>query len=180
MFVSKPVKNCRVRRYSVKRSGSLMGSKKIKIQLEDDDGGKYDLALQGNISKTKIIKLIEVLDLLEIEGKHPEFENNAQVRDKGDFTSLGSKIWNLAEQKFPYTAFTSSDILELYEDEFQKPIRLSAIATYLSRYSERGKLSKSKKGKEWLYKIVKKQPTGEQRTDQAYELPCRPSLEFSN
>lgn len=119
-----------------------MGSKKIKIQLEDADGGKYDLALQGNISKTKIIEFIEVLDLLEIEGKDPDFENNTKFRDKDDFTSLGSKIWNLVQQKFPNTAFTSSDILELYEDEYQKPIKLSAIATYLSRYSERGKLSK--------------------------------------
>ena len=110
-----------------------MGSKKIKIQLEDADGGKYDLALQGNISKTKIIKFIEVLDLLEIEGKDPDFEDNTKFRDKDDFTSLGSKIWNLVEQKFPNTAFTSSDILELYEDEYQKPIKLSAIATYLSR-----------------------------------------------
>jgi hypothetical protein len=157
-----------------------MGSKKIKIQLEDADGGKYDLALQGNISKTKIIKFIEVLDLLEIEGKDPDFEDNTKFRDKDDFTSLGSKIWNLVEQKFPYTAFTSSDILELYEDEYQKPIKLSAIATYLSRYSERGKLSKSKKGKEWLYKVVKKQPKAEQRLEETYELPNRPSHDFSN
>ena len=157
-----------------------MGSKKIKIQLEDADGGKYDLALQGNISKTKIIKFIEVLDLLEIEGKDPDFENNTKFRDKDDFTSLGSKIWNLVEQKFPNTAFTSSDILELYEDEYQKPIKLSAIATYLSRYSERGKLSKSKKGKEWLYKVVKKQPTAEQLLGETYELPSRPTHDFSN
>jgi hypothetical protein len=157
-----------------------MGSKKIKIQLEDADGGKYDLALQGNISKTKIIKFIEVLDRLEIEGKDPDFENNTKFRDKDDFTSLGSKIWNLVEQKFPNTAFTSSDILELYEDEYQKPIKLSAIATYLSRYSERGKLSKSKKGKEWLYKVVKKQPTAEQQLEETYELPSRPTHDFSN
>jgi hypothetical protein len=157
-----------------------MGSKKIKIQLEDADGGKYDLVLQGNISKTKIIKFIEVLDLLEIEGKHPDFENNTKFRDKDDFTSLGSKIWNLVEQKFPNTAFTSSDILELYEDEYQKPIKLGAVATYLSRYSERGKLSKSKKGKEWLYKVVKKQPTSEQRLEETYELPSTPSHDFSN
>ncbi|MDQ6865571.1 MAG: hypothetical protein M3044_17305 [Thermoproteota archaeon] len=157
-----------------------MGSKKIKIQLEDADGGKYDLALQGNISKTKIIKFIEVLDLLEIEGKDPNFENNTKFRDKDDFTSLGSKIWNLVEQKFPYTAFTSSDILELYEDEYQKPIKLSAIATYLSRYSERGKLSKTKKGKEWLYEVVKKQPTAEQWLEETYKLPSRPAHDFSN
>ena len=60
-----------------------MGSKKIKIQLEDADGGKYDLALQGNISKTKIIKFIEVLDLLEIEGKDPDFEDNIKVQRQG-------------------------------------------------------------------------------------------------
>ena len=157
-----------------------MGSKKIKIQLEDADGGKYDLALQGNISKTKIIKFIEVLDLLEIEVKDPDFENNTKFRDKDDFTSLGSKIWNLVEQKFPNTAFTSSDILELYEDEYQKPIKLSAIATYLSRYSERGKLSKTKKGKEWLYEVVRKQPTAEQLLGETYELPSRPTHDFSN
>ncbi len=99
-----------------------MGSKKIKIQLGDADGGKYELVLQGNISKTKIIKFIEVLDHLEIEGKDPDFENNTKFRDKDDFTSLGSKIWNLVEQKFPNTAFTSSDILELYEDGIPKGV----------------------------------------------------------
>ena len=98
-----------------------MGSKE-EIQLGDADGGKYDLVLQGNISKTKIIKFIEVLDYLEIEGKDPDFENKTKFRDKDDFTSLGSKIWNLVEQKFPNTAFTSSDILELYEDGIPKGV----------------------------------------------------------
>jgi hypothetical protein len=33
--------------------------KKIKIQLEDAEGGKYNLSLEGNVSKEKIMKVFE-------------------------------------------------------------------------------------------------------------------------
>lgn len=132
-----------------------MNRKKIKISLEDEDGGKYDLALEGNISKSKIIKFIEVLDLLEAKGKD-NLDEIKKSNEKENFTSVGSKIWNLIEQKFPHSTFTTSDILELYEDEYQEPIVLSVISTYLSRYSEKNKLSRNKKGREWIYKINRK------------------------
>jgi hypothetical protein len=154
-----------------------MSRKKIKIQLEDADGGKYDLALEGNISKTKIIKFIEVLDLLEVKGKD-NFEDNAKLREKDNLTSVGSKIWNLIEQKFPYSTFTSSDILEIYEDEYQEPIQLSVVATYLSRYSERSKLSRNKRGKEWLYKVLRKHPVLAEQREATYEHPHSLSHEF--
>jgi len=155
----------------------MTNRKKIKIQLEDADGGKYDLALEGNISKTKIIKFIEVLDLLEVKGKD-NFEDNTKLRERDSLTSIGSKIWNLVEKKFPYSTFTSSDILEIYEDEYQEPIQLSVVATYLSRYSERGKLSRNKRGKEWLYKVIRKHPIVEEQRERTYEDPHRISHEF--
>jgi predicted transcriptional regulator len=154
-----------------------MNRKKIKIQLEDADGGKYDLALEGNISKTKIIKFIEVLDLLEVKGKD-NFEENTKLREKDNLTSIGSKIWNLVEQQFPYSTFTSSDILEIYEDEYQEPIQLSVVATYLSRYSEKNKLSRNKRGKEWLYKVIRKQSIVKEQREGTYEQPHQISHEF--
>jgi hypothetical protein len=154
-----------------------MSRKKIKIQLEDADGGKYDLALEGNISKTKIIKFIEVLDLLEVKGKD-NIEDNAKLGEKDNLTSVGSKIWNLIDRKFPYSTFTSSDILEIYEDEYQEPIQLSVVATYLSRYSERSKLSRNKRGKEWLYKVLRKHPVLEEQREPTYEHPHSLSHEF--
>jgi len=154
-----------------------MNRKKIKIQLEDADGGKYDLALEGNISKTKIIKFIEVLDLLEVKGKD-NFEDNEKLREKDNLTSVGSKIWNLVERKFPYSTFTSSDIQEIYEDEYQEPIQLSVVATYLFRYSERSKLSRNKRGKEWLYKVLRKHPVPEEQREISYEHPHSLSNEF--
>jgi hypothetical protein len=132
-----------------------MNRKKIKISLEDEDGGKYDLALEGNISKNKIIKFIEVLDLLDVKGKD-NLDEIKKSNEKENLTSIGSKIWNLIEQKFPHNTFTTSDILELYEDEYQEPIVLSVISTYLSRYSERNKLTRNKRGREWIYKINRK------------------------
>jgi hypothetical protein len=80
--------------------------------------------------------------------------------------SVGSKVWGIIEHKFPYSTFTSSDILEIYEDEYNEPIQLSIISTYLSRYSDRGKLGRSRKGKEWIYKITKPSQVIESQSNQ--------------
>jgi hypothetical protein len=132
-----------------------MNRKKIKISLEDGDGGKYDLALEGNISKSKIIQFIEVLDQLDVKSKDRLNEVKSS-NEKENLTSIGSKIWYLIEQKFPHSTFTTSDILEIFEDEYQEPISLSVISTYLFRYSSRNKLSRNKKGREWVYKVIRK------------------------
>jgi hypothetical protein len=70
---------------------------------------------------------------------------------------VGDRIWSLIEGKFPYGGFTSTDILELYEDQYNEPIKLSIISTYLSRYSERGRLTRTRQGKEWIYKMTRQQ-----------------------
>jgi hypothetical protein len=46
-----------------------LGKKKIKIEVEDTEGGKYNLSLDGNITKDKIMKVFELMELLNIEGK---------------------------------------------------------------------------------------------------------------
>jgi hypothetical protein len=71
-------------------------------------------------------------------------------------TSLASKIWNIVENKFPFTSFTSSDIQEMYKEEYSEPIKLDVVATYLARYEKKGKLVRSKRTKqEWVYKVSK-------------------------
>jgi hypothetical protein len=156
-----------------------MNRKKIKISLEDEDGGKYDLALEGNISKNKIIKFIEVLDLLEVKGSGT-LDETKKLNERQNLTSVGSKIWNLIEQKFPHSTFTTSDILELYEDEYQEPIVLSVVSTYLSRYSEKNKLSRNKRGREWIYKINRKPSVVDgMHPSPAYSRPHQLSNEVS-
>ena len=135
-----------------------LGKKKIKIELEDAEGGKYNLSLDGNITKDKVIKVFELIDLLNIEGQSNNNNANAEIHPHKNLASVGSKIWSIVEAKFPYSTFTSSDILESYEDEYNEPIKLSIISMYLSRYSERNKLMRSKSGKEWIYKISRQLP----------------------
>jgi hypothetical protein len=140
------------------------GRKKIKIEFEDADGSKYNLSLDGVISKNKILKVYELMETLNTPGG-PSYEENDNRhgnvlthygKSTGDrLTSVGSKIWYIVENKFNNTTFTSTDIQELYEEEFKEPMRLDAIATYLSRYVNRNKLIRNRKGgKEWVYKIA--------------------------
>jgi hypothetical protein len=129
------------------------GKRKFKIELEDAEGSKYNLSLEGNVSKEKIMKIVEFMDLLNIESNgNGEGETLSRAP-----ASVGDRIWSLVEAKFPYGGFTSTDILELYEDQYNEPIKLSIISTYLSRYSDRGRLMRSRQGKECVYKITRQQ-----------------------
>jgi hypothetical protein len=133
------------------------GKKRFKIELEDAEGSKYNLSLEGNISKEKIMKIVEFMDLINIEPNEHD-EREISRTNKSTPASVGDKIWGLVEGKFPYGGFTSTDILELYEDEYNEPIKLSIISTYLSRYTERGRLIRTRQGKEWIYKMSRQQP----------------------
>ena len=128
------------------------GKKRFKIELEDAEGSKYNLSLEGNVSKEKIMKIVEFMDLLNIESS-----GEGETQSTRSPASVGDRIWSLVEGKFPYGGFTSTDILELYEDQYNEPIKLSIISTYLSRYSDRGRLARTRQGKEWIYRISRQQ-----------------------
>ena len=122
-----------------------MAKKRIKIDLEDTDGAKYNLSVEGNVTREKMLKIFELMDLINIE--EPE---NGPVLD-----SVGSKIWNIVDKHFPLGKFTSSEVLEKYEDDYGEPIKLSIISTYLSRFATKGKVDRARQGREWAYQIVK-------------------------
>ena len=146
------------------------GKKRFKIELEDAEGSKYNLSLEGNVSKEKIIKIVEFIDLINIESNgesNGNNENETYRSNRATPASVGDKIWSLVEGKFPYGGFTSTDILELYEDQYNEPIKLSIISTYLSRYAERGRLIRTRQGKEWIYKITRQQPMQAQPSSSA-------------
>ena len=102
------------------------------------------------------MKIVEFMDLLNVES-NTNSESESYGNNRSTPASVGDRIWSLIESKFPYGGFTSTDILELYEDQYNEPIKLSIISTYLSRYSERGRLARTRQGKEWIYKMIKQQ-----------------------
>ena len=122
-----------------------MARKRIRIDLEDSDGAKYNFSLEGNVTREKMLKIFELMNLMNIE----EPEETVQL------DSIGAKIWNVIDKNFPVGKFTSSMILEKYEDEYEEPIKLSVISTYLSRFAVKGRMAREKQGKEWAYQILK-------------------------
>jgi len=137
--------------YLIYSSGNLLSGsitltrKKIRIDLEDADGAKYNFSLEGNVTRDKMLKIFELMDLINIE----EQENTIQL------DSVGSKIWNVIDKHYPIGKFTSSLVLEKYEDEYSEPVKLSVISTYLSRFASKGRVARERKGKEWTYQILK-------------------------
>jgi hypothetical protein len=122
-----------------------MARKRIRIDLEDSEGAKYNFSLEGNVTREKMLKIFELMNLMNIE----EPETTTQL------DSIGAKIWNIIDKSFPIGKFTSSMVLEKYEDEYEEPIKLSVISTYLSRFAVKGKVIREKQGKEWGYQIQK-------------------------
>ena len=122
-----------------------MAKKRIRIDMEDTDGARYDIKLEGNVTREKVLKIFEMMDLMDIEGG----------QEAPDMGSTGSKIWHIVDKFFPTGKFTSSNILEKYEDEFNEPVKLSIISTYLSRFSSRGKVDRIRTGREWTYQAAR-------------------------
>ena len=133
-----------------------MAHKKIRINLEDSDGGKYKFDLEGNITRDKVLKLFELMDVMDIE----------QEQETPNFDTLGGKIWYIIENYFPTGRFTSSLVLQKYEDEYnepdavyherkKEPIKLSVVSTYLARFASQNKTKREKAGREWSYQITR-------------------------
>jgi len=131
-----------------------MAQKKIRINLEDSSGGKYKFDLEGNITRDKVLKLFELMDVMDIEQETPNFD------------TLGGKIWYIIENYFPTGRFTSSLVLQKYEDEYnepdaiyherkKEPIKLSVVSTYLARFASQNKIKREKTGREWSYQITR-------------------------
>ena len=127
-----------------------MAKKRIRIDVEDSDGARYDIKLEGNVTRDKVLKIFEMMDLMNIE--EGEGGGGAGVTNMG---SVGSKIWNIVDKFFPMGKFTSTNVLEKYEDEYNEPVKLSVISTYLSRFASKGRVNRTRTGREWTYQTIK-------------------------
>ena len=117
--------------------------------MEDENGQKYNLTLQGSLSREKIMNLIEFVQSFEKNSTDTTIEHKESDR------KLGQKLWNLITENFRYHTFTSTDLLRIYKDLNYETIQLSVISIYLSRFYLKKQLNRSKNGKQWVYSLVK-------------------------
>jgi len=119
----------------------------VKVEITDEDGTTYSLALQGNVSHQKVMRMMELVDILG--------QNNRSTPEPlapNESTTYG-RILKLIQSSYSVKEFSSADIARDYEDKHASPIPLSTVSTYLSRLADRGLLNRQKFGNSWVYRL---------------------------
>lgn len=120
--------------------------KRIKIELEDEEGTKYTLALDGNVSRDKLMKAVDMLEVMDVP-----FEHSYRTPDEGTFFG---KVMTILETTFAAGDFSSSDVAREFEEKYSQPVKLSTISTYLARLAERQYVRRERFGNSWVYRRV--------------------------
>ncbi len=118
--------------------------KKVKVEVTDDEGTTYSLSVHGAFSQDKVMKVMELLDLLD--------EKKAVHAAPDNSTTYG-RLLQLVETNYKVKEFSSADIARDYEEQNGLSIPLSTVSTYLSRLTDRGTLRRQKFGNSWVYRL---------------------------
>jgi hypothetical protein len=129
-----------------------MPARKMRVELFDSEGNRYTIAFEGQITRDKALRL---LDLVELLGGMPEetvvTSGNAQ---SGRSFSRFEKVHGVIQNNFPLIWFSSKDIQSAYEQELKEPVSLSTISTYLARMVSRSLLLRTGGGNSLKYKMA--------------------------
>ena len=130
-----------------------MPARKMRVELFDNEGNRYTIAFEGQITRDKAIRL---LDLVELLGGMPGETNNNQSSNLATRNNLSrfDKAKLIIQKRFPLIWFSSKEIQSIYEQELKEPISLSTVSTYLSRMTKRGILIRSGQSNNLTYKPV--------------------------
>jgi len=121
--------------------------KRIKIELEDEDGTRYTLSLEGKVSRDKLMKAAEMLEIMDVPLE-------SGLKKQGDENTFFGKVHALIETEFSSGDFSSSDVARELEEKYNEPVRLSTISTYLARLAEKNYLRRERFGNSWAYRRV--------------------------
>jgi predicted transcriptional regulator len=134
-------------------------TRKIRIQLEDNDGDKYNLSLEGALSKEKMFKILTLIDSLDNNISDTDTALQFQLNNNTNSDSLGTKLWNIIQNDVKDINFTSNEILKIYNEIYRESTQLSIVSTYLTRFFTKNKLIRRKHGKEWIYSVSNTETT---------------------
>lgn len=121
--------------------------KRVKVEITDDEGATYSLALRGKFSHEKVMRMMDLLDVL---GRTDH--STSRILPPDESTTYG-QILKLIRASYAAKEFSSADIARDYEDRHASPIPLSTVSTYLSRLADKQVLTRQKFGNSWVYRL---------------------------
>jgi len=131
-----------------------MPARKMRIELFDTEGNKYKIAFEGQITREKALRL---LDLVELLGGMPSSEVNPRPISSNELSKY-DKVRMIIQKHLPIAWFSSKQVRSSYEQEFKEPISLSTVSTYLARLTDNGLLLKMKASNRLKYKVASNVP----------------------
>ncbi len=134
-----------------------MPARKMRVELFDSEGNRYTIAFEGQITRDKAVRL---LDLVELLGGMPNENTNTEQKQNIADQNLSKceKVRMVVQKNFQLVWFSSKDLQSAYEQDLREPIGLSTAATYLSRMSLKGMLIKAGAANSLKYRLTQKAP----------------------
>ncbi|WGM89665.1 MAG: hypothetical protein IAX21_05145 [Candidatus Bathyarchaeota archaeon] len=125
-----------------------MPTKKMRVEVFNN-GDRYTVTFEGQITRDKALR---VLDLVELLGGSPA-TNSEQTLAATEISKI-DKVRLVAEKNFPVGWFSSKDMRDAFEKQYNEPISLSTASTYLSRLTDRGYFLKKGSSNQMRYRIM--------------------------
>ena len=134
-----------------------MPAKKMRVELFDSEGNRYTVSFEGQITRDKALRL---LDLVELLGGMPNETSNHNTGNAvtGTVSSRFEKVRSVIQKTLPLIWFSSRDVQSAYEQELKEPITLSTVSTYLTRLTSKGWLLRTGEGNNLKYKLASNIP----------------------
>jgi hypothetical protein len=129
-----------------------MPTRKMRVELFDSEGNRYTIAFEGQITRDKALRLLDLVELLG--GMPAEGANSGSAGTVKNSFSRFEKVNLIIQKNFPLIWFSSKDIQSVYEQELKEPISLSTVSTYLARMTSRAMLLRSGGANNLKYKVA--------------------------
>jgi len=130
-----------------------MPARKMRVELFDSDGNRYTIAFEGQVTRDKALRLLDLVELLGgAPSENPSLSNGQNFPNKT--LSRFEKVQLVIQKNFPLIWFSSKEIQSVYEQELKEPVGLSTISTYLSRMANKGMLLRTGGSNNLKYRTI--------------------------
>jgi hypothetical protein len=123
-------------------SSALVPARKMRVEVFDTEGNRYTVAFQGQITREKAARLLDLVELLGGMSSEAERPGTSLGEAEGEVSKF-DKVRAVIQKHLSLVWFSSRDLQTAYEQELKEPIALSTAATYLARMATRGDLLKA-------------------------------------
>lgn len=125
----------------------------MRVELFDNEGNRYTIAFEGQVTRDKALRLLDLVELLGGTPSEASPITNPALPPARQMSRF-EKVQTVVQKNFPLIWFSSKDIQAVYEQEFKEPISLSTISTYLSRMASKGMLMRTGASNNLKYKTA--------------------------